>query len=269
MALTNPPPGFIYYAWAIVRLKATASDADGTVQRVDFYGVLHSVLGSDSTNLLGTVFQPPYNLVLTNVPDLGWASTAALTAVATDDHGASSTSAPPVVVVFAQAPRPPVVTITQPKDGDVFSTLDVLTLAANVVAYDGTENPLYFFSDDQLIGSVAPPPYSLAVSNLPAGEQLLTARYTDDIGNLTISGPVKIVVKPFSLLSARFSSAGQFSFTVQGLVTGNYFQVEASSNLLNWFPVSSNIAVSNTFRFVEPTPASLAPRFYRGSQQVR
>ena len=174
-----------------------------------------------------------------------------------------------MTVYFSQAPRAPQVSITQPKEGDVLSSLELVSITANVVAYDGTENPVYFFSDGQPIGSVAPPPYTLSVSNLPPGEHLLSARYTDWALNTGNSVPVRIAVKPFSLLAAQVSSNGQFGFAVQGLVAGNYFEIEGSADSLNWFPLSSNIASSNSFHFVDPTPASLKSRFYRGLQQLR
>ena len=129
---------------------------------------------------------------------------------------------------------------------------------------------MHFFSDGQLIGAaVGPPPYSLSVGNFPPGEHLVTAQYTDDRGNTGVSPAVRIVVQPFWLLSPQASGSGQFSFTIGGLVTGNYFEVQASSNLLNWFPLSSNVASSNVFQFVDPTPIVPSLRFYRAVQQVR
>jgi hypothetical protein len=266
VALTNPPSGALFLCPSIVRLKATAYDVDGAVRQVDFYGVARLDSGLDSTNLLGTTTQPPYNLFLTNVLCTNMDLFYDLSAVATDDQGARSTSAT-VKISFTGSPIAPRVSIIEPNDGDVFSSLEVLTIAASVVTFDGTENPVYFFSDGQEIGTAAPP-YALSVSNLPPGEHLLVARYLDNQLNLGISPAVRIVVKPFALLSTQLSSAGQFSFTIRGLVTGNYFQVEASSNLLNWFPLMSNLASSNSFQFVDPTPPAVNRRFYRAVQRV-
>jgi hypothetical protein len=172
-----------------------------------------------------------------------------------------------VTIDFPQDPGVPGVQITQPNDGEVFSSPGVVTISA-IVLQHGSERPVYFYSNGELIGSVAPPPYILFVTNFALGEHYLTAQYIDEVGNVGISSAVRIVVKPFALLSAQLSGAGQFSFTIGGLVTGNYFQVEASSDLLNWFPLMSNIASSNSFQFVDPSPPTVNPRFYRGVQQV-
>ena len=76
-AVTNP---------ATIALSATASDSDGSVAQVEFL---------DGTNSLGVVVTPPYSLSLTNLTD-GWHQ---LTAKATDNQGATTTSSEVTLVV--------------------------------------------------------------------------------------------------------------------------------------------------------------------------
>ena len=79
VTLTSPSNGASYIAPATIPLSATASDVDGTVAQVSFYA---------GTTPIGTATTPPYTLSWTNVP----AGTYNVTAVATDNTGASTTS---------------------------------------------------------------------------------------------------------------------------------------------------------------------------------
>ena len=78
--------GATYTPPATISLAATATDSDGTIAKVDFY---------QGSTLLGTATTSPYAFVWTGVP----AGTYTLTAVATDNSGVATTSAPIVVSV--------------------------------------------------------------------------------------------------------------------------------------------------------------------------
>jgi ELWxxDGT repeat protein len=78
LSVTSPAPGEWFVAPATVTLAADASDADGSVVSVEFFeGAISR--GVDTVS--------PYSVVWPNVP----AGVHALTAVATDDRGATST----------------------------------------------------------------------------------------------------------------------------------------------------------------------------------
>ena len=86
VSLTSPAAGATFTAPASISLGASASDSDGVVSKVEFF--------SGST-LLGTVTTAPYQMTWSNVP----AGTYSLTAVATDDDGAKTTSSAVSVTV--------------------------------------------------------------------------------------------------------------------------------------------------------------------------
>jgi ELWxxDGT repeat protein len=88
IALLAPLPGATFVAPATVTLEADASDADGTIARVEFFEGATS-RGFDTTS--------PYSVVWSNVT----AGSHALTAVATDNHGAT-TAVPFTVLVSAR-----------------------------------------------------------------------------------------------------------------------------------------------------------------------
>lgn len=80
VSLTAPATGSSYTAPATVTLTATASGADGGVAKVEFY---------QSASKLGEDTNAPYAFTWQSVPEGSYT----LTAVATDDHGVTTTSA--------------------------------------------------------------------------------------------------------------------------------------------------------------------------------
>jgi beta-lactam-binding protein with PASTA domain len=92
VVLDGPPAG-TYVTPVSLQLSATAGDSDGSVDHVDFL---------QNGSLLATDAVAPYGYNWTAVP----AGTYSLTAVATDDLGAKTTSAPVQVVVSTPALPP-------------------------------------------------------------------------------------------------------------------------------------------------------------------
>ena len=79
VSLASPANGASFFAPALVSLTATASDSDGSVSKVEFY---------QGSTLISTVTATPYSFNWSYVP----AGTYTLTAKATDNNGASTTS---------------------------------------------------------------------------------------------------------------------------------------------------------------------------------
>ena len=92
VSLTAPVNGASYTAPANVTLTATASDPDGTVAKVEFY---------NGSTLIGTATSSPYSAALSGLAS----GTYTLTAKATDDGGASTTSTA-VTITVNDAPAP-------------------------------------------------------------------------------------------------------------------------------------------------------------------
>ncbi|HZH32581.1 MAG TPA: carboxypeptidase regulatory-like domain-containing protein [Pyrinomonadaceae bacterium] len=93
VALTDPGAESQFNAGASITLTAEASDADGAVERVEFYA---------GNTLLGSAAAAPYRFVWNDAP----AGRHVLSAKAFDDRGASTTSALINLNVNAQAPAP-------------------------------------------------------------------------------------------------------------------------------------------------------------------
>ncbi|MFI6736040.1 glycoside hydrolase family 48 protein [Nonomuraea sp. NPDC050451] len=86
VSLTSPTAGQTFTAPATVPIAANASDSDGTISKVDFY---------QGSTLLGTDTSTPYSYSWTNVA----AGSYSITARATDNGGATTTSAPVGITV--------------------------------------------------------------------------------------------------------------------------------------------------------------------------
>ena len=90
VSITSPAAGAMLTAPAVTPIEVTAADADGTVTKVEFF---------DGDRLLGSDQTAPYSLLV------DWALGAhAITAKATDNAGASTTSAAVAITVNAPAP---------------------------------------------------------------------------------------------------------------------------------------------------------------------
>ena len=100
VSITAPANNATFTAPATVTINATAADADGTVANVQFFS---------GTTLLGTDTTSPYTYSWSNVS----ANSYSLTAKATDNSGASTTSLAVNITVNTSGNQPPTIT-TQP-----------------------------------------------------------------------------------------------------------------------------------------------------------
>jgi len=91
VSMTSPANNATFTAPANITLTATAADSDGTIAKVEFfYG---------GANLIATLTVPPYSIIWTGVPQGAYT----LTAKATDNLNATTTSSPVNVTVGAAA----------------------------------------------------------------------------------------------------------------------------------------------------------------------
>ena len=147
VALTSPPDGATFTAPASITLAANAADSDGTVTMVEFLAN-GTVIGSDTS--------APYSFTWNNVA----AGAYSLTARATDNDGAATTSTAASVTVNPPANVPPTVALTGPPDGATFTAPASITLAATAADSDGTVTMVQFLANGTVIGSDTSPPYS-------------------------------------------------------------------------------------------------------------
>src|SRR6266568_2379897 len=200
VSITSPANNASFTAPANVSVTASATDSDG-VAKVDFF---------DGATLVGTDTVFPYSVALANLA----AGTHTFTARATDNLGASATSAAVSIIVDA----PPTVTVTGPANNVVFVAPATITMTATTSDADGTIAKVDFFDGATLAGTATAAPYSVTLANVAVGAHTLTARATDNLGFSTTSAAVSIQVNAPPPPAAG-ATPGNFSVNQNGGAT--------------------------------------------------
>jgi RHS repeat-associated protein len=178
VALTSPAPNTAVVAPGSFTLTATASDSDGTISKVEFF---------NGATLLNTDTAAPYTFTWSGVA----AGSYSITAKATDNHNASTTStAVPVVVTNGF----PTVSLTSPTAGQVFGAPGTIVLTANAVDVGGSISKVEFFNGATLLNTDTAAPFTFTWTNVPVGSYSLTAKATDGSTNATTSTAVAVAV---------------------------------------------------------------------------
>ena len=89
---------------------------------------------------------------------------------------------------------PPSVVITSPTNNASFGAPAIISIAANAVDSDGTISKIDFYNGTALIGTSTAAPFGYNWSNVAAGNYTITAKATDNSGNMSISAPVNVKV---------------------------------------------------------------------------
>ncbi len=186
VSITSPLNNATFTAPANIAVTANAADtAPGTVTRVDFLldGV---VTGNDLTS--------PYTFTFPNVA--GRMAPYVLTAIATDNGGLTTTSAPISVTVPGNN-VPPTVSITSPLNNATFTAPANIAVTANAAdTAPGTVTRVDFLLDGVVTGNDLTSPYAFTFPNVAArtAPYVLTAIATDNGGLTTTSAPISITV---------------------------------------------------------------------------
>jgi chitinase len=176
--LTAPANGATFTAPATITVDATASDADGTIARVDFYRDA-TLIGSDATS--------PYSVTWSSVP----AGSYTLTAVARDNDGATTTSsARTVTVVAATTASKSVMFSASPDHNTLVNSylIEIFTAGANTstakpIASRDLGKPAVAKGEctadvTSLIGALAPGTYQVTVAAVGAGGKARSAPFS-------------------------------------------------------------------------------------------
>jgi regulation of enolase protein 1 (concanavalin A-like superfamily) len=261
VSLTSPAAGSTFTAPASVTVAATASDADGTVIRVDFYqGSTH--IGSDTSS--------PYGYTWTNVA----AGSYQVTAVARDDDGATQTSAAANVTVTTVPNQLPTVSITSPIAGQSFTAPASLTIAAAASDSDGTIARVDFYAGAQLVGTDTTSPYQAPWSNVLAGSYSLTAVARDNAGGTrtSVALAITVTIAPPLPTTVVFTASADHATNVTSYTVALYRGADdpvtaspvATRDLGKPTPVGADISVDIS-TLVNPLPAGSYKAVVRAS----
>jgi len=193
VSLTSPAAAATVAKPAQVAFAATAGDTDGSVGKVEFFAGAVKV-GEDLSD--------PY--------DFNWTAISgsyALTAVATDNQGARTTSTAVNITVTNPSNVAPSVSIDTPAAGASVPGGNV-ALAASASDTDGVVSKVEFFHGAVKIGEDATAPFTFNWQAVAAGSYTITAVATDNDGGSSTSAPVGFTVTPVTDLSFQEGSGG-------------------------------------------------------------
>lgn len=234
VSLTSPASGATFVAPATINLAADAADSNGTISKVDFYR---------GKKLIGTATVAPYSFTWTNVA----AGSYSLTAKATDNGGASTTSSAVSITVSSSPPNPaPTVSLTSPVAGSSFTAPASINLAASASDSNGTVTKVDFYQGTVLLGSSTAPPYVFTWNNVSAGSYSLTARATDNGGATATSAAVPVTVSaPNNNITISSPTDGATVYDSSLTVTGTFVSGTNTSVLVDNGSTSRVATVSN------------------------
>ncbi len=264
LSIVWPREGDGFSGLTLIKIKANATDPDGFIEQVRFFA---------GTNLIGVVTNPPFNIIWeVRVPGALYGMLH-LKAIAVDNLGATTESAPVTVFYYLDPPPAPVLQIVSPRNGALIAAPATFEIRAELLASLGDTGPVEFFVGTNSAGlvdqggifSATTPPNSITLSNLLEGEYKLMVRYRGGNGLWCPcnwrTNTIRVVKLGVQL--PNLTQAGRFQFEVLTSFPGRQTIIQASSNLGNWVSLSSNYPSSNSFTFTEATPATNAQRFYR------
>jgi hypothetical protein len=181
VSITTPSNGTNYNAPASITISATASDADGSIAKVEFY---------NGTTKLGESTTSPYTYTYSNVPSAVYN----FKAVATDNLGSQTTSSG-VVIIYVNAVTnvAPVISITAPSNGANYNAPASITISATASDADGSIAKVEFYNGTTKLGESTTSPYTFTYSNVPSGVYNFKAVATDNLGSQTTSSNVVVV----------------------------------------------------------------------------
>jgi RHS repeat-associated protein len=204
VSLTAPSPGSVVAGPSgTLSLAATASDADGSVARVEFYA---------NGSLIAADTAAPYAHTWSGVSP----GTYAITAKVIDNDGTAATSSAASVRVNAA----PTVSVTSPAQGAVFATAPASATVAATASDDAGVTRVEFYANGSLIGTKISAPYQVVWSGVASGSYTLVARAFDADGasfnspGVTVrvnAGPTASITAPAS--NSVFTAPASVSFT--------------------------------------------------------
>jgi regulation of enolase protein 1 (concanavalin A-like superfamily) len=183
VTLSAPANGSTFTAPATITVSANASDTDGNVARVDFYA---------GSTLIGTDTSSPFSFSWSGVGAGGYS----LTARATDDDGAATTSPAVSVTVGTATNQPPSVSLTNPANGATLGAPMFVPVTATASDSNGSVTRVDFYVGNTLVASDTTSPYSMTWNLTSVGTYTLTARATDNGGATSTSTAVTVTANP-------------------------------------------------------------------------
>ncbi|MDY8134515.1 Ig-like domain-containing protein [Aquimarina sp. 2201CG5-10] len=225
--ITSPSPGSTFVEGTTIQIVADATD-DGTVTQVEFM-VDGASLGVDTTS--------PYSFDWTG----GSVGEHSITAIATDNNNATTTSAA-VSVSITAIPSTLSVSLTSPSSGSTFMLGNNISLTADASDTAGNVTLVEFFDGSTKIGEDTTAPYGITWSSGSLGNHSLTAKATNNTNDQVTSSVVNISIT---------SDGTPGSDLAKHIMVGYWHNFDNGSAVLHLGDVSTDWDVVN-IAFAEP-----------------
>lgn len=176
VTITSPEAGAVFDPPATITVEVDASDADGTVERVDFY---------NGSTLVGSDTSAPWSLTVSGVPSGRYR----IRVRAIDNQGKPSRAARATIYVN----QPPVCSLRAPADGKVYrdAPAESVLLKAGARDRDNAVGKVEFYLNGESVGSDVEAPYEVTLSDVEAGTYTVGAVAVDERGLSSAPAPAR------------------------------------------------------------------------------
>ena len=208
------------------------------------------------SNSIGTDTSAPYSVTGT-LPG----GTHSITARATDNTGATTTSSAVSITVQAAQNQSPTITLTSPPPG-LLAAPGNLVLRADATDPDGSIARVEFFNGSTSLGNDTTAPFELSLNDLAAGVYSFTATATDNAGASGTSTAVAVRIAARPRITSVTRSASSTTINVEA-TSDIPVTLEAASDFVSWAAVGTNAPANGTTVFTDASTEQ--KRFYRAA----
>jgi len=133
--------------------------------------------------------------------------------------------------------------------------------SVNVALQSTNNNAMLYYTLDGTLPTTNSFLYS-APFTLTNDEMVTASAFEANFNNSIATSALFIVEPPIFFTSGGFLINGEFQLGFSG-VTGQSYVLEATTNFMDWTPLSTNVAPTNLFNLFDPGASNFPYRFYR------
>jgi hypothetical protein len=191
----------------------------------------------------------------------------AVTAYGTNGLESDYSSEVSYTVPFPTNP-PPVISLTSPTNGAIFTEPASIMLAAAVIPNGHTVTQVQFYNGASLLSTVATSPYTFSWNGVSSGTYALSAKAIYDAGSTVNSSAATVTVaagRPLSGLALQIQTGigGSFVLSVLGQ-PGQVYNVLSSQDLSAWTNIGAmTLDPAGSGRFTDPMVTHPPRKYYR------
>ncbi|MFL5729656.1 MAG: Ig-like domain-containing protein [Cytophagaceae bacterium] len=214
VSLTSPGNGNTFTAPATVTISANASDADGSISRVEFY---------NGSTLLATKTAAPYSYSWTGVA----AGSYTVVAKAYDNSTGTASASATITVNGVAVNQNPAVSLTSPSNGANFTAPATISISATASDADGSISKVEFYNGSTLLATITAAPYSYSWAGVAAGSYSITAKaYDNTTGTASAIASITVKAAGGNCTAAAWSAAGIYTPPMTVSYNGHTYQAK-------------------------------------------